>query len=361
MASARPIIPPLLTSRRVIGPFLAAWLPLAAVVALVLAQSVTWSQAIAVAVPAAAVISFLCSAAAYPARGMALGGVPGYRMIMGHMVGAAVATSIWLGMLRLWVEVLARFSSLDSLRDAFARHLPLLAAFGVLVYLLAVVFHSFVAAVDQSRRAERRALESELAARESELKLLRAQVDPHFLFNSLNAIAGLTHGDPDLARSLCLRLGEFLRAGLRIGSRPRIRFEEELTLARDYMEIERIRFGERLRYEEQVGADCSRVLVPPLILQPLLENAVRHGIAGLVGAGDVRLEAASAGGRMTVVIENSRDPDAQVRRGEGVGLANVRRRLRAMYGGSAQLAVEPARDRYRATLTIPEAAPEDPS
>jgi sensor histidine kinase YesM len=355
-------MPALLTSRRVLGPFLVAWIPLAAMIAVVLrlAQATPWAQSLALAIPAAAAIAFLCAAAAYPARGIAAGGVSTSRLLTAHLTGAVVATSLWLGMLRLWVEVLAQFRSIAPIRDAFPRHVPVLAGFGLLVYLLAVAFHSLIAALEQSRRSERRALESELSARDAEVKMLRAQVDPHFLFNSLNAVAGLTHSEPDLARALCLRLGEFLRAGLRIGNRSRIRFDEELALARDYMGIEQIRFGERLRYEERIGEDCAGRLVPPLILQPLLENAVRHGIAGLVGSGEVLVTARGEEGRMLITVENTRDPDAAPgRRGEGMGLANVRRRLRTLYAGAGSLTAEPAGDRFLVTIAIPAGATGD--
>jgi two-component system sensor histidine kinase AlgZ len=345
----------LATSRRLVLPYFAAWIPLAAVLAAMLqrAPQTTWIGAMALAIPAAAIYAFVCLATRYPVRGLPADRTPASRLLMAHLTGAVFATALWLGVLRLWAELLGNIRSLEPLPAAFREQAPLLAGVGLLLYLLSVTFFSMLHAVERSREAERRALELGLVARESELTLLRSQVDPHFLFNALNAIAGLTHSDPDLARTLCLRLGEFLRASLRIGKQERIRFAEELGFARDFLGIEQIRFGPRLRVEERVDEDCLESLVPPLILQPLLENAVRHGVAGLVEGGDVTLTARLTGSTLAVLVENALDPDAPLRRGEGIGLANVRRRLLKLYGRAGAVAVRREPDRFRVELVIP--------
>src|SRR4029079_2516584 len=150
--------------------------------------------------------------------------------------------------------------------------------FGFLLYLLAMAVSYLAAAFEVSRDAERRGLELQVLAREAELRALRAQLDPHFLFNSLQSISALTTADPPAARRMCLLLADFLRDTLAVGSQARIPLRSELLLAQRFLEIEQVRFGERLRVDiepEQAGD----IAVPPLILQPLVENAVRHGIA----------------------------------------------------------------------------------
>jgi sensor histidine kinase YesM len=338
---------------------MAACVPLSGLLAamLRLTPGASWPGSLAVAIPAAVLYAFVCLATRYPARGLPPGRVPPSQLLTAHLTGALFATALWLGILRLWVEVLAHFDSLEGLVTTFRGQVPLLAGVGILLYLLAVTIHSMLHAIERSREAERRALELGLLARESELTLLRSQVDPHFLFNALNSIAGLTHSDPDVARELCLRLGGFLRTGLRIGRQERIPFAEEMALARDFLGIEQVRFGARLRYDEQIEEGCMERLVPPLILQPLLENAVRHGIAGLVDGGDVRLQARTAGSALVIGIENARDPDVPPRRGEGMGLTNVRRRLDAMYGDLGSILLREAPDRFRVEVTIPDRVP----
>jgi LytS/YehU family sensor histidine kinase len=134
-------------------------------------------------------------------------------------------------------------------------------------------------AVGASQAAERRALQFEISSREAELRALRAQIHPHFLFNSLNSINALIAARPEEARKLCVRLGDFLRASLTLGPREAIPLSQELALAEQLLSIEKVRFGERLSHTTRADDDARACTVPPLLLQPLVENAVTHGIA----------------------------------------------------------------------------------
>jgi LytS/YehU family sensor histidine kinase len=129
--------------------------------------------------------------------------------------------------------------------------------------------------------------------------------------------------------------------------------EEELSLARNFLAVERVRFGARLRVEENVDEAARSCRVPPLLLQPLVENAVRHGVAHLVEGGWIRLEARCTDGRLELAVENNFDPEAPALRGNGLGLANVRKRLQARYGNSARLDVRVREDRHRVELRLP--------
>jgi sensor histidine kinase YesM len=348
-------MPAMLASPRLRAIYLAAWLPVAGILVAILrfTQGMPWAPALILAVPATAALAFVCVAAGYPARALPPESNPLGRLLGVHLSGAVVTVALWLAALRLWVEIAGVAPELEVMRSSFPRLVPILAGFGLILYLMEVTLHYLLLANERRRAAERRTLELELLARQAELKLLRAQIDPHFLFNSLNSIAGLTHADPDGARAVCLRLGGFLRAGLKLGSRERVRLEEELALARDFLSVEQARFGPRLRVTERIEEPVLGCLVPPLILQPLLENAVRHGIAGLVEGGEVRLEARFAGANLCILVENPRDPEAAADRGEGLGLANVRRRLEAIYRGEAGVSVRESADRWRVELTIP--------
>ena len=198
-------------------------------------------------------------------------------------VAAALSSALWLLLGGAWVATLELFPALAGAagryRGAAARCSSRL---GVLLYLLVAAGHYLALAVEASRSAERRALEARVLAREAELKALRAQVDPHFLFNSLNAVAALAGGDPAAARRMALMLADFLRQSLRLVERATIPLDEELALVRAYLAIEQVRFGERLAVAERLDPAAGVVPVPPLLLQPLVENAVKHGIAGLV-------------------------------------------------------------------------------
>jgi LytS/YehU family sensor histidine kinase len=152
---------------------------------------------------------------------------------------------------------------------------------------------------------------------------------------------------------MTILLAEFLRRSLRLGSREEIPLAEELAHAAGYLAVERARFGDRLRIEEEIEEACLRCRVPSLILQPLVENAVRHGIAQLLEGGAIRIEARRVDGFLCLAVENPCDPDHRPPRGEGVGLANVTARLRALYGRQAESKTVPQAGRFRVELKLP--------
>ena len=174
--------------------------------------------------------------------------------------------------------------------------MPFVFAAGVLLFLLALAVHYALLAFEAAREAERRQLELELLTRDAELRALRAQIDPHFLYNSLNSISALTASDPAGARRMCVLLGGFLRDTLSLSSRERIPLAEELALADSFLSIEQVRFGARLQVDRRIDDASAACLVPPLLLQPLVENAITHGIAGLLEGGVIRLDIARRNG-----------------------------------------------------------------
>src|SRR6185369_2183079 len=150
-------------------------------------------------------------------------------------------------------------------------------------------------------------------------------------------------------------LGEFLRNTLDVSARQRIPLAEELALAGRYLKIEQVRFGSRLRVEQRVDEDAAACLVPPLVLQPLVENAVTHGIAKLLDGGLVRLDISQSNGSLVIVLENPFDGDSggATARAGGMGLDNVRNRLDAMFGRDARMDVRAQDGQFRVELHIP--------
>jgi len=226
-------------------------------------------------------------------------------------------------------------------------------AAGALVYLLAVSFHYVLLGVEATRRAEQHSMELSILAREAELRALRSQVHPHFLFNSLNSISALVSVDPLRAREMCVLLAEFFRKTLALGENSGVTLEEELAVARTYLAIEGLRLGARLSVEEAADEAARACVVPPLLLQPLVENAIRHGIATCPDGGVLRIEARTDGRRLRISVENPFDPDAPPRPGAGVGLTNVRRRLLAGYGDRARFEAERGEDSFRVAISMP--------
>jgi LytS/YehU family sensor histidine kinase len=152
---------------------------------------------------------------------------------------------------------------------------------------------------------------------------------------------------------MCIRLSDFLRSSLRLGERVTIPFREELALARNYLDVEQVRFGDRLRVVQDIDEGCGDCEVPPLLVQPLVENAIKHGIATLVEGGEISMRGRRSQERMRFTIENEFDPEAPSSRKTGIGLANVRNRLTARYGNDARIDVEVDGTRYRVVLSLP--------
>jgi two-component system sensor histidine kinase AlgZ len=350
---------PVLERKGRLAPFLSAALPLAAVLTGLLARPGAFqlAEALSLALPLALFSLFLYLSVWYVLRAAPMRGGNLLRTVVTHAVAAVVTSSVWIlagaGAARLLAPLWG-----ETFPARFAAQVPILFSTGILLYLLSLALHTVLLAFEATRQAERRALELQVLAREAELKALKAQIHPHFLFNSLNSISALAGSDPAKARAMCLYLSEFLRKSLAFGERKSVPVAEELALAKAYLEVEALRFGTRLSVEEDVAGDGESCLVPPLLLQPLVENAVRHGIATTVEGGVIRLEARRAGNRLRILIENPCDPDAPPRRGAGLGLANVRQRLTARYGSDALFAARRLADRYLVVLSVPAQVPE---
>jgi len=208
--------------------------------------------------------------------------------------------------------------------------------------------HAYRTMRDRAIAAAR--LETRLA--EAETAALRAQLQPHFLFNTLNAISALVPDQPVLAQRLIARLGDLLRLSIDQDRSQRSALAHELDFTDTYLAIEEARLGNRLRVVRDVAPDMLAVEVPALLLQPLVENAVRHGIAPSIGGGTLTIEAKAAGGMLRIRIADDGKGADGIR--EGVGLGNTRHRLRQLYGENQSFEIDTAPGKgFRVTILVP--------
>ena len=235
---------PILASRRRLLLYLLAWAPLAALLSLVAwaSGSGSWADAAAVLAPACLLYAFVCLSPWYVcrARPLHLSKVAG--LALTHAAASAAASLVLVG------SALFTARALSKTPPPWA----FLFGAGVLLYLLSVGLHYAGLALEASREAENRAAEARTLAREAELQALRSQLNPHFLFNSLHSISALATLDGARAREMCVKLADFLRASLRVGDRDSIPLRDELALALGYLDVERMRFGSRLRVETEL-------------------------------------------------------------------------------------------------------------
>jgi hypothetical protein len=347
---------PILSERRALVAYLGASLAASYLPASVLASpgDPRFLLAVAGAMPptlllgvGALPVYYLCRAV--PLRSSGLGNA----LRVHAVLGLASGVTFW-GLLYFAARLLD-WATPAGLSNAVERQWGALLTLGAMLYVAEVAFYTFVSSAQRARASERRAAAASLRAHEAQLALLKAQVHPHFLFNSLNAISALTVQDARTARELCVLLADFLRGSLAMGERGTVSLAEELQLARAYLDVERIRLGDRLTVDIQVSPAAAEVRIPALLLQPLIENAITHGIATCAQGGTLAVEASTTPGVLVVTVTNPFDPHAPARRGQGsggVGLANVSRRISACYQG-ASLTTRRDVDRFTSTLVLP--------
>jgi two-component system sensor histidine kinase AlgZ len=180
---------------------------------------------------------------------------------------------------------------------------------------------------------------------------LQSRIRPHFLFNTLNTAMALVRVDPTRAEDVLADLAELFRVALMPGAQA-VTLAEEIDLAKRYLEIEQVRFGSRLAVQWEIDPEAGAARVPPLLLQPLVENAVRHGIEPVQGGGTIRVRTRSRRGHVVIVIDNTVS-DAPGRPGHGIALRNVRERLALMHDVAAQFEARRDGERYRVQIVIP--------
>jgi two-component system sensor histidine kinase AlgZ len=335
--------------------FWTGWIFFTLVLAALLTSSgeISWKHAFLLAAILSGIAQVSAQSSFFSCRIAPLNRTPLWRLFATHIAAAVLLTFFWV---KVGSIVAVEFDAHESWRGVaklYQDKTSLLHAAGVFFYLLCVAFNYALIAQTSSREAQARALESSLRARDAELSALKAQINPHFLYNSLNSISALTSIDPVRARDMCVLLADFLRMTLGLGEKALIPLQTELDLLDKYCAIEKVRFGDRLNLEEQIQDDARQCLLPPLLLQPLVENAVVHGIAQMTEGGRIRLQAIRSNGRITLTVENTWDPEAGPSRRNGVGLKNVQRRLEARYGKEAQLEAKAEDDLFRVSMGFP--------
>jgi sensor histidine kinase YesM len=337
--------------------YLAGWIPAGGLLFYLLTArgGLATRQAVGPAILLTVLYAFACLSAYYPCKATPIESSGIVRLALTHLVAAVVVSYCWLTAFRGVGYLISSPELYSAVSVRFREFYFILLQYGILLYLLSVAMHYALLAVDASRKALERELQARVLARDAELRALKAQINPHFLFNSLHSISALTSIDAKRAREMCITLADFLRMTLGLGEKSVIPLREELALVRSYLAVEKIRFGARLTLDEQVEDAALDFVVPPLLLQPLVENAVGHGIANLPEGGWIRMiiRRAENDGMLQIQVANNFDPEAPSRRRNGVGLKNVRQRLNARFGQKSQMSVAKDDSTFHVIMAFP--------
>jgi two-component system, LytTR family, sensor kinase len=194
----------------------------------------------------------------------------------------------------------------------------------------------------------------ETLVRESELSSLKAWINPHFLFNSLNSISSLTLTHPEKAQEMIIKLSEFLRYSITHRDENLTSLDEEVTNLNRYIDIEKVRFGKRLQVSRKIDENALSLKMPALMLQPLMENAIKYSIYDITGPASIDLEITEQPGVMWIRMRNRFDPEYSVERGSGLGLSNIRKRLAVMYHREDLMQITKENDIFDLQIVIPQ-------
>ena len=218
-------------------------------------------------------------------------------------------------------------------------------------FLIYIVYHY----VDKNRKDQLDRLKLESTVKELELKTIKSHINPHFIFNSLNSIRALVDENPERARTAITELSNILRSSMKAEKAETVSLQKELDIVQDYLALEHMRFEERLQVELEIDPDTLGQPVPPMMLQTLVENAIKHGISKLVNGGIVRIIADFKGDDLELLVQNTGQLSANAN-GEGFGIKSTQDRLNLMYQGKANFEIKNiANNMVQSKVTMPAA------
>jgi two-component system, LytTR family, sensor kinase len=290
-------------------------------------------------------------------------GLAGFEMVlvMRHYQPRQTLRFVWSVVLALCCTAFVKWLLTIVLEEEVA-YLDFVRQWIVVRALFAWLVISFITAISwmwfymkDQQEAQLRKADTEKLAREAELSTLRQQLQPHFLFNSLNSISALAGSRPEEARKMIQQLSDFLRGTIRRDDQQMIPLEEELNHLYLYLEIEKVRFGHRLTTSIEKQNDPDQLKLPPLLLQPVVENAIKFGLYDTVDEILIRIQAKAEGGQLILTVENPFDPaTAQPKQGTGFGLTSIQRRLYLLFGRNDLLKTQQKENTFITEVRIPQ-------
>ncbi len=274
-------------------------------------------------------------------------------VIVNHLIAAGITVSLWLFFTK---------SILEKLLATDAEYLEFLQGSFIWRGLIGLFYYSMIIMIyylmDHYQRLQEKNIEEHdlrSKIKEAELKMLKSQINPHFIFNSLNSINALTISSPKKASDMVIKLSDYLRYSIGKDDRERNSLREELENITLYLEIEKVRFGKRLNLEMNVEKDCKKAQVPNMILQPLVENAIKYGVNESLETINISIKCYKQNSDLIIVISNNYDPDFTISsEGEGVGLKNIQDRLSLIFGKKDLISVVNRDHIFEVTLIIPQ-------
>lgn len=321
-------------------------------------QFASWAGALLFALPALLLYGFMLTSAYYVCRSLPFS-VRKALQVVWVFGGATLLSSLaWIGFCLLWNSLSSNLGIIGTGIQFTNQVAIFLFCLGCVFYVISLLAHDVLIAFENIRAVERQQAATQVLARDAELQLLRSQINPHFLFNSLNSISALTTFDAEAARAMTIELGDFFRKTLAVSERKTIPLAEEIALCEHFLAIEKIRFGEKLITQFHIDPATLDAQVPPMFLQPLIENSIKHGIYHLSQGGTIHLNSVMRDGDLYIVMSNPIDQSSLITatsrmRGTGTGLKNIKARFENFYGDKASVSWQLLSSSFNVDIKIP--------
>ncbi len=274
-----------------------------------------------------------------------------YQIILNHVAGAVTISVVGL---ILFYIIVFMFLDLNSLEQQFL-FLTIYYRFVIyLIYYLATIIVLYLIIYYlyfKEKLINEKTLQTLM--KDNELKTLKYQINPHFIFNSLNSISSLILAEDKRAHEMTVKLSNFIRSTLSKNDNQFVTLCEELKNIDLYLEIEKIRFFDKFNYEKSVEPDCNNVIIPSMIIQPLIENAIKHGVYESINPVTISINVTNIKGYTIISVKNNFDPDSIPHKGEGIGLTNIAERLKLIYKQDKLLKITKTINTFTADIYIP--------
>jgi two-component system LytT family sensor kinase len=287
----------------------------------------------------------------YPAKYISIEQNSLLKVLSSHIITAIVSSGLWILLIYIFMVPVLGFE--EKYQNFFYGTLLWRFLVGLMLYAVVVSFYYLVSYYSESQ--ERAVKESELKnlITQAELKSLKFQINPHFIFNSLNSMSALTEIDPKKAKEMIIKLADFLRYILATNEREKNKLSEELKNIRLYLDIEKIRFEDKFDYSEEIDKDCNKAEIPNMILQPLFENVIKHAVYETLDKVNLTLKCKLDKDYLKIHLQNNFDESSKSRKGAGVGLKNIYDRLNLIYHRDDLMEVKKEKGIFSVTLFIP--------
>lgn len=346
---------PLLSSIKNLLFVLLAWIPVIAGLAYVhtILAGATYNQAFILLTPIMVLEMFIFLSVWFICKATPLDKENIVTFILRHLSTIVVVNIIWIQISMMYSEGLNMFFKEEIWRTQFDVIFPVLIVIGFFIYFLSALLNYLLLAIEDTRKAEQETLQIQLKASQAELRFLKSTIQPHFLFNSFSALSTLTKKSADKAQQVCLQLAEFLRYSLTYSKKDNVTVKEELEHINNYLGVEKIRLGERLRTAFEIDEKLFDETILSFSLQPLIENAIKHGIEPKIGGGEISMVIKKLDDCIFVHTSNPYDKNGKVPSSTGHGLSNLKLRLNKMYNDEAKILVHKGETAFSVKLYLP--------